>query len=294
MMEVTIALAILLIIAILIGRASSSASKVSEDEKLLENLKQENLTYLQNDVQEGLLSISPPIGSINLKAGEYIVLQEAVELYEERKTGYHAGTSVRITKGIYVRGGASKSVGSLTNIDHGILYLTTARLIFAGQLATRSTYLSKIFSLSVYKDMITIHREGKSKSESYALAIPMEFKILFEAVLAGGYTQLDDYRLIKEALLKKGTKWQEHHNEWLLGQQSGKDHPTHSDEHIETTMPSDDDYLYDEALEYALQHPVKGILDLQRGLRLGYTRASKLFARLENEGVIGPNKRIPD
>lgn len=148
----------------------------------MENLQQQNIAFLEQELQDGLLSIALPQGTINLKDEEYIIFADAVTLYEERKKRYYGGASIKIAKGIYVRGGRSQSVASLTHIDHGFLYLTTSRLIFIGQLATRTTDLGKVLNLSIYTNMITINREGKARAESYDVSSPMEFKVLYEAV----------------------------------------------------------------------------------------------------------------
>ncbi len=293
MFLVIILITVVVVYLMVFERKSRPASNDNSGE-LLDDLSRQNIEFLKQDLDKGLLSIMPPQGIVNLKDGEYIVFLNAVTLYEERKKSYYGGASVRVIKGVYFRAGRSQGVSSLARIDHGRLLLTTRRLIFVGQLATRITDLSKLINISVYTDMITINREGKVRAESYDVDSPMEFKLLYEAVLSDDYVRLDEFNLVRKTKLNEEIEFQNQRDEWLEEQQSRQSEAIDDRSDLDTELTAYNDDLYEEALEIALRNQGVTTSNLQMSLRIGYARATRLIGRLQSEGVIRPKNQPLD
>ena len=51
---------------------------------------------------------------------------------------------------------------------------------------------------------------------------------------------------------------------------------------------SDDDPLYDQALEIVVQSSKASASYLQRRLKIGYNRAARLVEEMEERGIVGP------
>lgn len=112
-----------------------------------------------------------------LKRGEEpIVVLPNITFKEPRSVrtsyGSYGGPTVRLMKGVSFRlGGASHrstSQDEITTIDRGTLTITNKRLIFTGSQKTLNYNLSKILSITEYKDAIVIQKENKQKTEIFA------------------------------------------------------------------------------------------------------------------------------
>ena len=94
-----------------------------------------------------------------------------LELNEERSQRVSSGTraSVRLMKGVYVSQALSqpeyKSV--LKGLDTGTLIFTNQRYIFAGKSRSIDQPLTKITSLTIYKDGISVARSNRQKTEFF-------------------------------------------------------------------------------------------------------------------------------
>ena len=85
--------------------------------------------------------------------------------------GSYGGPTVRLMKGVSFRlGGASHRSSShdeIKIIDKGTLTITNKRLIFTGSMKTLNYNLSKILSITDFKDGIAIQRDNKQKTEYF-------------------------------------------------------------------------------------------------------------------------------
>lgn len=112
-----------------------------------------------------------------LKRGEEpVVVLPNISLKEPHsvRTSYggYGGPTIRVMKGVSFRlGGASHrstSHDEIKTIDRGTLTITNKRLIFTGSMKTLNYNLSKILSITEFKDAIGIQKENKQKIEYYA------------------------------------------------------------------------------------------------------------------------------
>jgi len=136
-------------------------------------------------VQSG--TFIPPDTPIIMRSGELPILHNPSELIEAKATRFYAGGGTRIN-GIYIGGGASRPVDALSKIDSGTLTLTTQRLVFDGEMQSRSVELKNLVSLKWYADAIEIASSKRSKSQVYAVANPILWQAIIKSVISGGLT----------------------------------------------------------------------------------------------------------
>ena len=131
-------------------------------------------------LREGKVSIKLQIeggsSSVILRENEELrMVLPNMALLEARRitttTGGYGGPSVRVAKGVYLRGGAfgseSQSHDKLKEIDKGRLTLTNKRLIFTGAKRTSEIGLAKIISIETYSDGIAVEASGRSKTQCF-------------------------------------------------------------------------------------------------------------------------------
>ncbi len=124
------------------------------------------LRQLQKGEDPAPMNVSLPI---MLGAKEYVVwVQEGVILYQEKKVrqwvGRSSGVSVRITKGVYYRVGASKG----HPVEHtewdrqgkGSLVLTNKNIIFFSPTKSAKIPYKKIITVIPYNDGVELHKDG--------------------------------------------------------------------------------------------------------------------------------------
>ncbi|BAV94985.1 hypothetical protein [Ichthyobacterium seriolicida] len=111
--------------------------------------------------------------NVLLKKGEVLIFDIPGISYCEEKSvkikGNTRGFSIRLTKGVsynfgQFEGGVEQKV---TQLDSGILTLTSKRLIFSGRAESIEYSLSKIISLNPLDNGIMINRTGKTKTEYF-------------------------------------------------------------------------------------------------------------------------------
>lgn len=106
---------------------------------------------------------------VRLQSGERCAYQFFARLYETRTVTrriQYAGptASIRIIKGVRFRLGdlavnrVTKDV--LKELDFGILYLTTKRLLFDGERKSTSIPLKRIINFQCYDDALVIEKDG--------------------------------------------------------------------------------------------------------------------------------------
>ena len=111
--------------------------------------------------------------SLMLKKGEKLIFDVPnVELCEERSIkmkGGHQGFSIRIMKGVSYRFGSFEGGREMkvVPIDSGNFILTNKRIVYSGETAQRDFSLSKINTIDVIENGITLSRAGKTKTEYY-------------------------------------------------------------------------------------------------------------------------------
>ena len=132
----------------------------------------ERRKYLE-DIQAGLIPRIDAPYDVLLKKNEYAVMTDTyVQFCQERtKTTYHSsGVSVRIAKGVTLRGGRGSPHREeyIATLDTGRLTLTSKRLIFLGEQKSTTIPLSRIAAVEPYTDGIAISKENAVKKTIFA------------------------------------------------------------------------------------------------------------------------------
>jgi len=110
--------------------------------------------------------------NIMLQDGESTHFYARASMLEERAVRNYVGGSVRVMKGVYVRGGQAESHGELREIDNGATLLTNKRLIFDGASRKIEYNLPKIISLTEYEDSFQIGVSNRKKSQVFIVDEP--------------------------------------------------------------------------------------------------------------------------
>lgn len=129
--------------------------------------------YLRALINKGHIPKMDTPSGILLKKGEYTVfVSNGVSYCQERaKTEYYGGgASIRIAKGVTIRGGKGVPVRSeyFATLDVGTLVLTNKRIIFVGDRKSTTIPISKINALERYSDAFDITKEGVMKQTRFA------------------------------------------------------------------------------------------------------------------------------
>ena len=180
---------------------------------------------------------------------------------QRRYEGRSSGVSIRIVRGVYYRVGAFQGhpvdTRYLAHIDSGWLGVTDKNVYFAGQSKTLRIPHSKIIGLTTFSDGVGIDRDALSA---------------------------------KRQLFRTGDGWFTYN---LLA-----NIPTSSDQRRDAVPPStsveaitaEDEELVEKSLEIIRQEKRASTSLLQRRLRLGYTRAARIIAILEQRGILAPGE----
>ena len=140
------------------------------------NSPQNDLEFFAQQLYENKVNLPTRDCPVILKrAEEAVLVLPNITLKEPRavrtSVGGYAGPTIRIAKGISFRlgGGTSRSVShdEIKTIDKGTLTITNKRLIFTGSMKTLNYNLSKILSITDFKDGIGIQRDNKQKTEYF-------------------------------------------------------------------------------------------------------------------------------
>lgn len=147
--------------------ANSLHVNIQLNEKTKEQLRKLKLYWALENLDLPVVQTS-----LKLQKSEICHLQiPTVKWYELRKVRQKRGssysTSIKVSKGFYLRSGSSSSssysVDTMTHIDTGTLYLTNKRIIFDGTKKTSNIQLGKIINLTPHMDGVEIDKEtGKS------------------------------------------------------------------------------------------------------------------------------------
>jgi hypothetical protein len=170
-MEYLILILILIIIAMLIVRATRASEKREFRARLLAEARQ-----FMADVQNAHVLPTVP-ADIILKAGESAFYAAPAVLYETRAVRHyqsgHAG--FRVAKGVYIgaTSGCSLSSQEWSKIDAGRLTVTNKRLVFEGGGAHRSIPLKKIVSVVSSFTDVQVSAEGRQKTMAFEAANPL-------------------------------------------------------------------------------------------------------------------------
>jgi hypothetical protein len=125
------------------------------------------------------IQVPPPV--ILKKDEKAICVIPEVTLKESRAVrmthGGYAGPSIRIAKGMSFRlgrfGSTSESHQQIRDIDKGILTLTNQRVVFSGGFKTISLSLDKVISIDPFSDGISLHKEGREKTQYFVWKTPL-------------------------------------------------------------------------------------------------------------------------
>ena len=140
------------------------------------NSPQNDLEFFAQQLYENKVHLPTRNCPVILKRAEEAVLVLPNITFKEPRAvrtsiGGYAGPTIRIAKGISFRlgSGTSKSVShdEIKTIDKGTLTITNKRLIFTGPMKTLNYNLSKILSITDFKDGIAIQRDNKQKTEYF-------------------------------------------------------------------------------------------------------------------------------
>jgi hypothetical protein len=173
-------LIIVVVVVLMVAMTMAEGKRVSPE--AIEQNKTKAARFLAL-MQNG--TIAPINTPVLLREDETAILNETCELMEAKATRFYGGTGTRI-KGIYVGGGASRSIDSLSQIDSGTLTLTNQRIVFTGSMQGRVAELKKIVSLRGFSDAIEIS-SGKSKSQVYMVDNPILWEGAIKLVNSGGF-----------------------------------------------------------------------------------------------------------
>jgi hypothetical protein len=99
-----------------------------------------------------LESIDSP--QIILKTGELAHLQMPAEIMEEISVRQYSGFSVRIAKGLYYHAGQSRPLNQVKTVDHGVLTVTSKRIVYTGAQRSVEILYPKVLAISPYTDGI--------------------------------------------------------------------------------------------------------------------------------------------
>ena len=159
------------------NNTSNTHQNNQNEENNTSNIPQNNYEWFLEKIYNNELTLPTDGCSVILKRGEEpIVVLPNITFKEPRSVrtsyGSYGGPTVRLMKGVSFRlGGASHRSAShdeITTIDRGTLTITNKRLIYTGSQKTLNYNLSKILSITEYKDAIVIQKENKQKTEIFA------------------------------------------------------------------------------------------------------------------------------
>lgn len=149
-----------------LGGYGDVGKQIKEFTELIEPFKKTRkiVEYRTSIINGNIPNIEAPDG-ILLKKDEFTVMTDTSVKYcqEKTKTTYYGGGgSVRIMKGVTIRGGKAIPVKEdyLATLDVGRLTLTNKRLIFSGNRKSTTIPLTKIASIDKYSDAIAITKDG--------------------------------------------------------------------------------------------------------------------------------------
>ncbi|MEN9632929.1 MAG: hypothetical protein RL077_1333 [Verrucomicrobiota bacterium] len=122
--------------------------------------------------------LEPVATNLLLKAGETAYHAESSDLFEPRavRVGTNNRVGFRVARGVWVGTGTSQSESTdvWKKIDSGLLVITNRRIIFDGQMGTRSLEMSKIVSISPQSDAIEVSVENRQKSSGFSCTNPFK------------------------------------------------------------------------------------------------------------------------
>jgi hypothetical protein len=144
---------VLIIILVLVGLAViGKIIKNKEDkkdkEKWAADQKQrmaQACTYVNDSNERRYFPIVQT--GITLESGEFALLQTSGQLSEMRSHGYSVGSSVRITKGLWVSGRQYHSYRTRETVDQGTIVITTRRIIYTGASKTAQIWLRELIAI---------------------------------------------------------------------------------------------------------------------------------------------------
>ncbi len=133
-----------------------------------------------------------------LRGEEYPVLVLNCSLYEERNYRNYYGGSFRVTKGVSLFAGQSRSQTELQKLDNGSLIITDERLIFIGNKRNTNIEYTNLLSLECYDNCVTVHKIGKSRAEVFFTSSSEIIKYFVEIFLKYKFIIDDDKAMIIE------------------------------------------------------------------------------------------------
>ncbi len=153
-----------------------SNQRTKVDEATVEQWKKElrlldaRYASLENKSDSEIIAALAVPVSIPLDADEVGIHEtRGVVLFEARTSRIYGGG--RVMRGVYI--GASDPVEMLRQIDTGTLTCTNRRLVFVGDLATRSVKLRDLVSVKPVGNCIEVARNGNGKVETYQVDNPL-------------------------------------------------------------------------------------------------------------------------
>lgn len=120
--------------------------------------------------------------AIILKPGESAFYSAPAALYETRAVRSYESGSVgfRIAKGITIGRSKGRSVSTQewTQIDEGVLTVTSKRLVFDGGKADRTVALGKVVSVDASMQTVEVSVEGRQKSMVFGASNPFVLDLI--------------------------------------------------------------------------------------------------------------------
>lgn len=163
------------------------------DRHLLEKIEQARIIKALADDKE-IPDNSYYDTTIILNKNESLIyVFEDIKFAQERiktsYTGTSKGISVRVAKGVYLRGGGFKGQAVKTSeiqlIDTGDLTITSQNIYFKGQNKSIKIELKKVMNLEAYSNGIKVEKDGVSFKPYYFLDVDTWFAGNLITILAG-------------------------------------------------------------------------------------------------------------
>jgi hypothetical protein len=153
MMDWGLIIILVLVGLVVIGTITNNKQKVAEVADQKQRMAQACL-YV-NEVNERRHFPIVPVG-MDLQSGEFGLLQTSGQLSEMRSHGYSVGSSVRITKGLWVSGRQYHSYRAREIVDQGTIVITTRRIVYTGA-KTVQIWLRDLIAIEGDVDCNIIH-----------------------------------------------------------------------------------------------------------------------------------------
>lgn len=154
------------------GCLTMSEAGVAVNEDKNNRLKEELVAWTRQRIENG--GLIPVPADISLRSEEAVFYKSSAHLFETRsvRVTNHAGGGVRVSRRVGLMGGrsVSESHEEWRPITRGDFYITNQRVVFVGEMQSRTIDLKNVVSVKGGYDMIEIVSETRAKSMRFTVA----------------------------------------------------------------------------------------------------------------------------